>query len=291
MARFNRARFLRLGVTYALLCAWSLVCLLPLYWVAVTSLKAETDITGGPLYFPFIDFTPSLKAWEFILADPYDNLLARFFNSAIAGVTATLLTLLIGGLALYGLTRFRGNDVLFGTRTVMATMLATRILPPVAVVLPLYIMAQFTGTLDTHFALIFAYTGANLPVAIWLLRPVLGLKATEQEEAAQLDGASHAAIFFGILVPMTASGIAAAGLLIFILCWNEYLFAAYLAADRAMTLPPWLVGQMSIKEAQIGSEAEEWANFSAAAILIALPVLAFSGWTQRVVSGIGSSRK
>jgi multiple sugar transport system permease protein len=242
-------------LSYIALAVWSLVCLFPLYWVAITSLKSEADIMNGPVYLPFIDFTPSLKAWRFILGDPYDNLLPRFFNSAVIGVTATVITVVLGGMAVYGFTRFKWRAGL--PHKVLFAILASRILPPVVIVLPLYLMAQMTGTLDTQFALIFTYTAINLPVAVWLLQPVLGSRPTEQEEAALLDGASHVAIFFTIVLPMVAASIAAVALLVFFLCWNEYLFAVYLAGNEAMTLPPWMVGQLSMKEAQIGGEAEE----------------------------------
>jgi multiple sugar transport system permease protein len=147
-------------------------------------------------------------------------------------------------------------------------------------------MAQFAGLLDTRLALIFTYTALNLPVAVWLLQPIFGARATAQEEAAQLDGASQFQIFFTIFLPMVAASIAAVGLLIFILCWNEYLFAAYLAGNHAMTLPPWLVGQMSVKEAQIGSEAEEWAHLSAATILMAAPLLTCTVFVQRFLGRV-----
>lgn len=272
-------------LTYAVLVFWAMVCLFPLYWVAATSLKGELAIMRGPSYIPFVDFTPTLESWNFILFDPYDNLRARFFNSAIVGLCSTLLALLLGGMIVYGLTRFRlplpwkagGNQIIF------AAILATRILPPIVLVIPIYMMAAYTGTLDSRLALIFTYTAANLPVAVWLLRPIFGGRATDQEEAAQIDGASHLQIFFSIFVPMVAASVAAVGLLIFILCWNEYLFAAYLASDHAMTLPPWLVGQMSMKEAQVGGEAEEWARFSAATVLLALPVLACAALVQRAL--------
>jgi multiple sugar transport system permease protein len=253
-------------LTYAVLDFWAFVCLFPLYWVAVTSLKGEPEINRGPFYLPFIDFSPSFDAWAFILAASYDNLLLRYFNSAVVGLTSTLLTVLLGGMAVYGLTRFRyalpwtglalvflaaalaGSAffvpaiglrfffalaivllLLLATRLngqrpalrnhgILIAILATRILPPVIVVLPIYMMAQYTGTLDTRFALIFAYTASNLPVAVWMLQPVFGQVATEQEEAAQLDGASHVRIFFTIVLPMVAAGIATVGLLIFILC-------------------------------------------------------------------------
>ena len=94
-------------LTYALLIFWSLVCLFPLYWVAVTSLKGDPGLMQEPFYLPFVDFTPSLKAWVSILTWANDHLLLRFFNSAVVGITSTLLTVSLGGLAVYGLTRFQ----------------------------------------------------------------------------------------------------------------------------------------------------------------------------------------
>jgi multiple sugar transport system permease protein len=286
---FSAAR--RLGrankiLTYAALGFWSFVCLFPLFWVAVTSLKPVPAIDNGPFYLPFIDFTPSLDAWSFVLTAPNENLVWRYFNSAVVGLISTSLTLLFGALAVYGLSRFQvtapfRRGWVLPHRGVLFALLATRVLPPVVLALPIYLMAQYTGTLDTLFVLIVTYTVTNLPVALWLLQPVLGKAATEQEEAAQLDGASHLRIFFTIAVPMAKAGIAAAGLLIFILCWNEYLFAAYLATDHAMTVPPWVIGQLSIKEAQAGSEGEEWPRLSAAMVLMAIPVLACTTFVQR----------
>jgi multiple sugar transport system permease protein len=276
-------------LTYAILVFWSFVCLFPLYWVAVTSLKGEADIMNGPVYLPFIDFTPSLKAWKFILGDTYDNLLPRFFNSAVIGITATIITTTLGGMAVYGFTRFKWRTGL--PHKILFAILASRILPPVVIVLPLYLMAQTAGALDTRFALIFTYTAINLPVAIWLLQPVLGPHASDQEEAALLDGASHLVIFFTIVLPMIAASIAAVALLIFMLCWNEYLFAVYLAGDRAMTLPPWMVGQLSMKEAQIGGEAEEWANLSAATVLMVAPLLAFTAFVRNALSRMAQRRQ
>lgn len=325
-------------LTYAVLVFWSLVCLFPLYWVVVNSLKGGSEIMSGPFYLPFFDFTPTLDAWVSILTWANDHLLLRFFNSVIVGLTSTLLTVLFGGLAVYGLTRFRyevrwmrlvlfllaavfaGSALIVPTVWVqflftivaallflMATylkqrgpilrndgilfaILASRILPPVVIALPIYVMAQYTGALDTHFALIFTYTAANLPVAVWLLLPVFGNIATSQEEAAQLDGASQIRIAFTIFLPMVAASTAAVGMLIFILCWNEYLFAAFLTSDKVSTLPPWVMGQMSIKEAQAGGDAEEWSQLSAAIIFMIVPLLACTAVAQRVLGRMMISR-
>lgn len=272
-------------LTYALLVFWSLVCLFPLYWIAVTSLKDESEIMHGPYYLPFVDFTPSLDAWVSILDYANDHLLLRFYNSVVVAITSTFLTVVLGGMAVYGLTRFRYKLPWIGLRNegILFAILASRILPPVVIAIPLYVMAQYTGTLDTHFALIFAYTAANLPVAVWLLLPAFGNMATSQEEAAQLDGASHLRIFLTIFVPMVAASTAAVGLLIFILCWNEYLFATFLTSDKVSTLPPWVMGQMSIKEAAVGGDGDEWPQLSAAMIFMIAPLLACTAFAQRVL--------
>ncbi|HTZ68394.1 MAG TPA: carbohydrate ABC transporter permease [Roseiarcus sp.] len=324
---------LALTLTYAILGSWAWVCLFPLYWTAAVSLKGPLEIVGGPFYAPFFDYAPSLDAWRYVLFDSDDNPLLRFFNSAVVGLTSTALTIIVAGLAVYGLTRFRfvlplprlalvtagmllaAAAVLvsapiarsslavisalallvsvrlsgtargaIGSNGVLIGILASRILPPVVIVLPLYVMAQRVGALDTRSILILTYTAANLPVAVWLLLPVLGSGATDLEEAAQLDGASHFRILFQVVAPTAAAGIAAAGLLIFVLCWNEYLFSVYLADDHAMTMPPFLAAQMSIREQQAGSDAEEWARLSAAIILMTAPLIACAGFAQRFLT-------
>lgn len=271
-------------LTYAVLLAWASVCLLPFYWVIATSFKGPLEIVSGPFYMPFVDYSPSIEAWFHILS-PNSDLLIRYINSATVGLTSTVLAVLLGAFAIFGLTRYR-NAASRTTAALLTFMLATRILPPVVIVLPLYILAQYTGTLDTRFALIFTYTAANLPVAVWLLRPVLGTVATDIEEAAQLDGASRFKIFFTIVVPLAAPGIMAASLFVFVLCWNEYLFAVYLAADHAMTMPPLLAAQMSVREQQAGSDAEEWTHLAAAIVLMVGPLVLCTGFMQRF---IGSS--
>ena len=321
------------AVTYALLAVWSFVCLFPVYWVAITSIKGIEDIDRPPGYVPFLGFSPSLDAWRFVLFEHNENLVSRLVNSALIGSIATILTLVVSGMAIYGLTpnfilvsdgllfsvlfslgvwrrfhfyfqanslslpcwwgRLLASRLLLGfadggrvTSVSAATfiILATRVLPPVALVLPLYVLAQATGTRDTLVLMIFVYTAINIPVATWLLLPVLGSEATEQEEAAQLDGASHLATFFTILLPMVRAGVVATGLIVSLMFWNEYLFAAYLTADKALTLPPWAVGQLSMKEAQVGGGAEEWAHLSAATIVMIFPTLVFAAFALKHLS-------
>jgi multiple sugar transport system permease protein len=271
-------RQLTKGLIHGGLIVWSLVCLFPIYWVTVTSFKDVYIIDKAPTYIPFVDFTPSLDAWRFILLDANENLTSRAANSVIIGIFSTLSTMVIGGMAVYGLTRLVPKVSAAG---IMTFMLCSRILPPATIALPLYFMAQFTGMRDSLGFLIFVYTAVNLPIAVWMLAPVFGPKATEQEEAAQIDGASHMYIFFQVLLPMVRTAMITVGLLVFLQCWNEYLFAVYLTSDHALTVPPWMVGQLSMKEAQIGGEAEEWAHLSAATVVMVLPALIFTVFAQR----------
>ena len=265
---------------YAVLAAWSVVCVFPVYWLAVTSLKGADDIIRPGRYLPFLDFVPTLDSWRFILTDPTDNLVARFLASLWVGTMATLLAIAAATFAAYGLTRFVSRIPANG---IMLGILGSRILPPVAVVLPVYLMAQWAGAIDTMTVLVAVYAAVNLPVALWLVHPVLGPRVTEQEEAARIDGASHLRILVSIVLPMAAGGVAAAAVLVFVLCWNEYLIAAYLTTRHALTLPPWMAGQMSAREAQIGGEPEEWAHLSAAALLMILPPFLLTGWVRRAL--------
>lgn len=319
------------AIVYLALCGWTIVCLFPIYWLAITSVKGFEDIDKPPTYLPFVDFQPSFQSWRFILNDPFENLTFSLMNSFFVGACSTLICLTVSGLLLYGLTRFKATfrwsslaillgaaggvfagwipyspiprPVLFalaglviilgvvlkrialgfGPFGATALVLATRCIPPVVLALPLYFMAVSTRAYDTLFLLVMAYSTANLPVAIWLLQPAIGASATEQEEAAYLEGASRPLILFGILLPMIRPTVLATGLVVFLLSWNEYLFASYLTGGQAQTLPIWMAEQLSMKEAQAGGEAEEWGHMSAVAILMAVPALMFAAYGIRAI--------
>lgn len=276
-------RLKRVGI-YVVLAAWSLFCLFPVYWLTIASLKGEDLIGAKPVYVPFVDFTPTLDAWRFILTDPFESLVWRFVNSTVVGLASSALTVTAAIMAIYGLTRLTRRRLSLAPGWIMSGMLATRLLPPMVMAIPIYLAAEMTGMLDTLPVLIITYTAVNLPAALWLLQPVIGTRASEVEEAALLEGVSHLYVLFRILLPMVLGSVAAVGVLVFLLCWNEYLFAAFLATNHAMTLPMWLVGQLSMKEAQAAAELTEQARLSAACVLAALPLLAMTIVIQRFLA-------
>ena len=314
---------------YVILLVWSFICLMPIYWLSITSIKGAADIDRPPGYMPFVDFSPSLEAWRFILFDHNESLLPRLVHSGLISAAATALTIGFSGLAIYGLTRcrlslrwtalgaialpigvglgglvttnrpsltvfaamaalgivlairFRNRGPVLSAAAAVTVLLAARVLPPVVLALPLYMFGQALGARDTLGFLTLVYTAINLPVAVWLMLPIFGQRACDQEEAAQLDGASHLSILFTILLPMVRPGVIAVGLIVFLLSWNEYLFAAYLTFDNALTLPPWAVGQLSMKEAQVGGGSEEVAHLAAATIVMILPALGFAAFALK----------
>ena len=287
----TREGFLRLTVPFrtllikiailTILSVWSLICLFPIYWLAVTSIKGNSDVDRAYTFLPFLNFEPDFAAWRFILADANENLVSRFVNSLIVGGTSTLLTIITSCLAIYAVTRRPRRNGYLSRNVLLWIVLSTRLLPPVVLVVPFYMMAIGTGLYDTRTGLILVYTAVNLPVAVWLLLPAFGKKSTEMEEAAQLDGASHLSILFTIFLPTIRTSLYATAMLVFLLCWNEYLFAVTLSSDHALTLPPWMVGQLSMKEAQVGGGPEEVAHLSAAATLMFAPLLIFATFIIR----------
>jgi multiple sugar transport system permease protein len=167
-----------------------------------------------------------------------------------------------------------------------AIIIATRILPPLVTVLPLYYFFQKAGLYDTRAALTLAYTAANLPIAVWLLRGFVADISPEMEEAAALDGASRLRIFFTIALPLCRTGIAATAAVVFLFSWNEYLISVYLTADQAMTLPPFLASQMTSREQMAAAEPDDYARLAVVVVLMLLPLMVLMPLLQRVLGRV-----
>ena len=277
---------------YAVLLLWALICVFPFYWVAITSVKSSMDVAEGPRYLPFVDFAPSFDGWAFILFNSQDRLVNQFLNSVMVATAATAIAVICASMATYALTRFsfhfpqnpwNSRKPASANNMLWFAAVASRILPPIAILIPMYSFAERHGMLDTHWLLILIYAAVNLPVAMWLLRPVFGERAREIEEAAYLDGATHIEILFTILLPTLLRGLFATTFLIFLLNWNEYLFAEYLAGFHSMTLPPWLVSQISAREAQAVAEEDEIIRLSAAIVVMVIPLLILAGGAQAAI--------
>ncbi len=207
----------------------------------------------------------------------------RYMNSLIICISSTLLTIILGTLSAYGFSRFKikgKDDLLF-------FILSTRMLPPVVVVIPVFLMFRTLRLTDTHLGLILLYTAFNVSFAVWVLKGFIDEIPTEYEEAAMVDGYTRFEAFRKIVLPQAVTGIAATAVFCFIFAWNEYAFAFLLTRNTAQTVPAWLPYQMGVL-------GYDWGAAAAGTFLFLLPVMIFTILLRKhLVRGIsfGAIRK
>ena len=170
---------------------------------------------------------------------------------------------------------FKGQ---LGNGDILFWIISQRILPPVVVVIPVYMMFQAVGMIDTHFALILVYAVANLPIVVWLMHDFFAGLPIELEESAQLDGATRFGIFWEIVLPLTRPGLAAVTLLTLILNWNEYIFAVFLSTSKAQTMP------IMVAAKNAGERGILWWEMCAIIVVMIIPVIVMAIILQRFIA-------
>jgi len=232
--------------TYALLAFWLVIALFPLYWMITLSFKNLVLITTGPFFFPWIDYSPVTLGWSDLFESGQRNrFLTAMRNSLICAIGSGLLSLVLGSMAGYGLSRFSYKVGIWRNRDISFFFLSQLILPPAAVILPLYILFVESGLYDTLFGLTLLYTVVGLPIVIWIMRDQFNSLPVELEQAALVDGHSALGAFLKIATPIAAPGMVAAFILVVIFSWNEYLFSAVLTSRTSYTLPQLVATQVS----------------------------------------------
>jgi sorbitol/mannitol transport system permease protein len=258
------------------LAAWAvgLFFAAPVFWMVLTSLHSETDAATNP---PSIAAELTLDGYRaFFGAESGQSPWPFLINSATASVVSTILVILLALPAAYALSIKpvkKWTDVLF-------FLLSTKMLPIVAGLLPLYLVALNLGVLDQIGVLIILYTSMNLPIAVWMMRSFLAEVPVEMLEAASLDGAGLVTLLRRVVAPVAMPGIAATALICFIFSWNELLLARTLTGVVAGTAPVFLTGFVT-------SQGLFLAQVCAAATAISLPVLAAGFAAQdKLVQGL-----
>jgi multiple sugar transport system permease protein len=249
---------------YVALIVWAFICLFPVYWTLTTSFKSAPDVMKGNL-IPFVDFTPDWKGWRSLGLSPdtignistvREEFLKRFANSVYASVGASLLAVLIGALAAYGLARFPYKFGWMKNKDISFFFLSQLILPPVVLAMPFLVLYKELAMLDSLIGLILVYTLMVLPIVVWIMRDQFLTIPLELEEAALVDGLSTWGAFFRIVLPIALPGMVAAFILSMVLCWNEYFFAALLTSTNAKTIPVMVASQT-------GSQGISWWSMAA----------------------------
>jgi sorbitol/mannitol transport system permease protein len=256
-ARHDTSQGARGGVGWAVT-AWAatLVFFVPVAWMVLTSLHTEADAATNP---PSIFAPLTLSQYQLLFSRGVGPFL---INSATASLVSVVLVLFLAVPAAYALSIKpieKWTDALF-------FFLSTKFLPPIAALLPIYLLVKKLNMLDNIWTLVILYTAMNLPIAVWMMRSFLAEVPREILEAAEVDGAGLLRIMWNIIRPIAMPGLAATALICFIFSWNEFMFAVNLTAIRSSTAPVFLVGFIT-------NEGLFLARLCAAATLVSLPVL------------------
>jgi len=273
---------------YGALLLWSFICLFPIYWTVTTSFKVAVDVTQGHL-IPWVDFTPSWKGWRSLGLSPdtigevstvRDEFIQRIENSIIASVGASLVAVIIGALAGYGLSRFEYRFGPWRNKDISFFFLSQLILPPVVLAMPFLALYKELALLDTEIGLLLVYVLMVLPIVIWIMRDQFGTIPRELEESAMIDGCSVWSAFLRIVLPVALPGMVAAFILSLVLCWNEYFFAALLTSTNAKTLPVMVASQT-------GSQGINWWSMAALSTAAIAPLAIIGVFLERyIVKGL-----
>jgi len=280
-------------VAALLIVAYAIVTMVPMAWILMTGFKTPQDSISYP---PKVIFEPSLEGYVNLFttrsrqtpaymeslpppATWYEELVRsrnmviagpskfgeRFTNSVIIGFGSTFLSIFLGTLAAYGFSRFKvplKDDLLF-------FILSTRMMPPIAVAIPIFLMYRAIGLSDTHLGMILLYTAVNISLAVWLLKGFMDEIPREYEEAAMIDGYTRLQAFVKVVLPQAATGIAATAIFCLIFAWNEYAFALLLTSGTAQTAPPFI-------PTIIGEGGQDWPAIAAGTTLFLIPIVIFT---------------
>lgn len=265
MSRYRFGRLLNSVLIYAAILLAVILSIAPIFYLFITSFKPPELTFAIP---PVWNFTPTLANYQEVFAG--GTFTRYFLNSLIVASSTTLVALVLGSFAGYGFARFpfRGNT------TVRLGALIPQMLPPITIIVPLYVLFNAMTLIDTQIALIISYLTFSIPLSIWMTTGFFADIPVELEESAMIDGCTRLGAFFRISVPIAAPGLAATAVLSFIYCWNEFLYAVILTGRDARTLPVTITSFMT-------NRAILWGRIAAAGSLVLLPVLIFAIIAQR----------
>ena len=259
------------SVHYAALILLAIFCVSPIVVMFATSLKLQTQIFNTGINFIF---TPTLQNYRDVLNE--GGFTRYLSNSLIVGVVSTLITLVLGTMAAYGLARFRFR----GRATVAYTPLLLRTVPLAVLAVPVFMIWNEAGIINSLSGLVLLYVAVNLPFTIWLLYGFIAQVPIELEEAARIDGCGPIQVFYKVVLPLIKPGLAAASIFTFRIAWNEFILALVLTDRATRTLP--VAASLYITDIGV-----DWGRIMALGSLIAIPPLIFTFIAARqIITGL-----
>lgn len=265
MLQIRRRQTIDLALIYLAVVLAVILSLFPIFYLLITSFKPPQLTFAIP---PVWVFEPTLQNYRDVFAG--GTFTKYFLNSLIVATVTTFIALVLGSFAGYGFARFQFR----GATWMRLGSLVPQMLPPITIIVPLYVLFNSMKLIDTIWALIVSYLTFSIPLSIWMMTGFFADVPQELEESAMIDGCTRMGAFFRISLPNVAPGLAATAILCFIYCWNEFLYAVILTGRDARTLPVTITSFMTNK-------AILWGRIAASGSLVLVPVLVFAVLAQR----------
>ena len=265
------------AIVWLILIIFSIWTLFPILWAVVTSFKEPGD-SFKATFIPYKQFQPTLHAWKDAFVTTRNRTLRSLLNSIIIATISSALALLLGALAGYSLARYEFKK--WKNKDIAFFILSQRMLPPVAVLIPYFLIMQNLRLIDNLLAIIIVHTAMNLPLAVWLMLDFFSDISQDIADAALIDGCGHFKAFLYIALPIAAPGLVAVYVLSFILSWNEFIFVIVFGYRKAMTLPVMIAGSLSVRGLDF------WKVASLSILAIIPPVILAVIFSRYLVRGL-----
>ncbi len=272
-------RVFYLTLKYLVITFWSMFVIAPFLWALSTSFKDFNSVTGGATYIPWLQFEPSLEGWKVLVRSPAKggvDIIEPYFNSIFVTCTASLISIILGTLAAYALSRFTFKAGFIKNNDITFFFISQRIMPPIVLSIPFFLMLSFLGLLDNLFGLILVYIVLLMPIAVWIMVDFFNKVPKEIDETALIDGCNPYQAFIKVVVPNSIPGLIVAGLFCIIFGWIDFFFAFILTFTEVQLLP--------VKIVALNSSVTPWWSLSASALVSVAPLIVVAFIVERYLS-------
>jgi len=271
-------RALYRAVKYAAILGWSAFVVAPFLWALTTSFKTAEGVVSGATYIPWLQYQPSLEGWGVLFrrAGQGIDIVAPYTASLIVTLSSSAISLALGTLAAYALSRFRFRAGPIGNPDITFFFISQRIMPPIVLAIPFFLMLQTLGLLDTKTGLVVVYIALLMPIAVWVMVDFFNNIPRELDETAMLDGCSPVETFWRVVLPNCKPGLVVAGMFCLIFGWNDFFFAFTLTFTKTQLLPVAVVA--------LNSSVTPWWSLSASALISVAPLVVLAFFVERYLS-------
>lgn len=262
---------------YSVIAVWAAFVAGPFMWALTTSFKDANGVQGGATYVPWVQYEPTLTGWRNIFGGAGGvDVVGPFINSAIVTIAASAISLVLGSLAAYGLSRYRFKLGFVKNSDIVFFFVSQRIMPPVVLVVPFFYLLQWANLLDSIPGLVIVTVALLLPIAVWVMVDFFNGIPREIDEMAMLDGCSPFEAFVRTILPSSLPGLTVAAMFCAVFGWNDFFFAFRLTFTEIQTLPQAVVA--------LNSSIPPWWTLSAAALFGISPLVLLAVWVERYLS-------